>query len=87
LILERRFSLLRGVGMRIRRFPLDRVEPGAVLDGTVLIEAGNGHRIDNMEALAAHRNTAGETILTILSDDNFSVLQRTLLLRFALVED
>jgi hypothetical protein len=52
-----------------------------------VIEASNAHEIDNMEALAAHRNAAGETILTILSDDNFSKLQRTLLLRFALIED
>ncbi|MEX0590142.1 MAG: esterase-like activity of phytase family protein, partial [Xanthobacteraceae bacterium] len=87
LILERHFSFLRGVGMRIRRVPLSDVKPGAVLEGTVLIEAGNAHQIDNMEALAAHRNAAGETILTILSDDNLSRLQRTLLLRFAIVGD
>jgi hypothetical protein len=87
LILERHFSFLRGVGMRIRRVPLAQVKPGALLDGTVLIEAGNSHQIDNMEALAVHRNAAGETILTILSDDNLSKLQRTLLLRFALVDE
>jgi hypothetical protein len=40
-----------------------------------------------MEALDVHRNAAGETILTVMSDDNFSPLQRTLLLRFALIED
>jgi hypothetical protein len=34
-----------------------------------------------------HRNAAGETIVTLISDDNFSVLQRTLLLQFALVEE
>jgi hypothetical protein len=39
-----------------------------------------------MEALGVHRNAAGETILTIISDDNFNPLQRTILLRFALVE-
>jgi len=32
-----------------------------------------------------HSNTAGETIITLVSDDNFSVLQRNLLLQFALV--
>jgi hypothetical protein len=40
-----------------------------------------------MEAIDAHRNASGETILTIISDDNFSPLQRTLLLRFALIEE
>ena len=87
LILERHFSFTRGVGMRIRRVALADVKPGAVLTGTVLIEADNAHQIDNMEAIDTHRNAAGETILTIISDDNFSPLQRTLLLRFALIEE
>jgi hypothetical protein len=40
--------------------------------------------IDNMEGIAAHRAASGETILTLISDDNFSLLQRTLLMQFAL---
>jgi hypothetical protein len=87
LILERHFSFARGVGMRIRRVSLADIKPGALLTGTVLIEADNAHQIDNMEAIDVHRNAAGETILTIVSDDNFSPLQRTLLLRFALIDD
>jgi hypothetical protein len=87
LVLERHFSFARGVGMRVRRLTLNEIRPGALVDGAVLIEAGNGHEIDNMEGLSAHRNAAGETILTIVSDDNFSRLQRTLLLRFALIDE
>jgi hypothetical protein len=87
LVLERYFSLLRGLGMRVRRISLDAILPGALVDGPVLIEAGNGSHIDNMEALAVHTNAAGETIVTVVSDDNFSFLQQTLLLRFALIED
>jgi len=37
-----------------------------------------------MEGIAVHRSSAGETILTLISDDNFSALQRTLLMQFAL---
>jgi hypothetical protein len=38
-----------------------------------------------MEGIAAHR--AGEdTVLTLVSDDNFSPIQRTLLLQFRLVQ-
>jgi hypothetical protein len=37
-----------------------------------------------MEGIAAHRGASGETIITLISDDNFSALQRTLLLQFAL---
>jgi hypothetical protein len=87
LVLERHFSFLRGVGMRIRRIPLEAIKPGALVDGAVLIQAGNAHQIDNMEAMAVHKNAAGETIITLVSDDNFSRLQQTILLRFALIED
>jgi hypothetical protein len=40
-----------------------------------------------MEGIAVHRTAGGETILTIVSDDNFSFLQRSLLLQFALAEE
>jgi hypothetical protein len=84
IVLERHFSIARGVEMRIRRVALASLKPGAVIDGEVLIEAKPGQEIDNMEALAVHRNAAGELILTLLSDNNFSPLQRTILLQFAL---
>jgi hypothetical protein len=87
LILERYFSWIRGIGMRIRLLRLADIAPGKLVDGEVLIEARNAHQIDNMEGLAVHTTAAGETILTIVSDDNFSWLQRTLLLRFRLHED
>jgi hypothetical protein len=85
LLLERRYSPARGVAMRIRRIPLEAIKPGAVVEGATLIEADLGYQIDNMEGIAVHRNSAGETIITLISDDNFSVLQRNLLLQFTLV--
>jgi hypothetical protein len=84
LILERRFSWRRGVAMRIRRVPLSSVAAGAVLDGPILIDADMGYQIDNMEGLSVHRGANGETVLTLVSDDNFSMIQRTLLLQFTL---
>jgi hypothetical protein len=87
LVLERYFSWQRGIGMRIRLIRLADIKPGAVVDGTMLIDAGNAHQIDNMEGIAAHRAANGETVITVVSDDNFTRLQRTLLLRFALIED
>ena len=86
LLLERRYSPARGVAMRIRRMPLAAIKPGALIDGRVLIEADLGDQIDNMEGIAIHRNAQGETIITLVSDDNFSVLQRSLLLQFALIQ-
>lgn len=86
IILERFYSPSRGVAMRIRRVPQSAIRPGAVIDGPVLIEADLGYQIDNMEGIAAHQAASGETVLTIVSDDNFSPIQRTLLLQFALVD-
>jgi hypothetical protein len=86
LILERSFSRLHGVGMRIRRVPLVDVKPGATLDGPALFEAGMSFQIDNMEGLSVHRDAGGKLVLTLISDDNFSIIQRTLLLQFTLEE-
>jgi hypothetical protein len=86
LILERKFSLLSGVGIRIRRIPLTSIVPGAVVDGPSIFEADLGQEIDNMEGIDAFVTPEGDTVLTMVSDDNFSLLQRTLLLQFTLVE-
>ena len=86
LILERKFSLLTGVGIRIRRIPLKSVAPGAVVDGPSIFNADLGEEIDNMEGIDAHVTEEGDTVLTMVSDDNFSLIQRTLLLQFTLVE-
>lgn len=85
LILERKFSWFTGVNIRIRAIPLKSIAPNAVVDGPALFEADLGHEIDNMEGIDAHVGSEGETVLTLVSDDNFSLLQRTLLLQFTLL--
>lgn len=85
LLLERRYSPARGVAMRIRRVPLADIKADVVADGRSMIEADLGYQIDNMEGIAVHRAAGGETIITLVSDDNFSVIQRNLLLQFAIV--
>jgi hypothetical protein len=86
LILERKFSWLSGVGIRIRSIPLKSVAPGAVVDGPSIFDADMGDEVDNMEGIDAHLTPQGETVLTLISDDNFSMVQRNLLLQFTLVE-
>jgi hypothetical protein len=86
LLLERRFGWDTGLAVRIRRIALGEIKPGALADGTVLFEADLGYEIDNMEGLSVHRAAGGEIVLTLVSDDNFSVIQRTLLLQFTLAE-
>jgi hypothetical protein len=86
LILERKFSWLTGIGIRIRRIALSSVAPGALVDGPGIFDADLGDEVDNMEGIDAHVTPEGDTMLTMISDDNFSMLQRTLLLQFKLVE-
>ena len=85
LLLERRFSLTRGGAMRIRRLPLASLKGDALIDGRPIIEADLGYQIDNMEGIAVHRTAEGEITITLVSDDNFSFIQRNLLLQFAVV--
>jgi hypothetical protein len=86
LVLERKFSWSTGIGIRIRRIALKSVAPDAVVDGPAIFDADLGHEIDNMEGIDAHVTPEGDTVLTMVSDDNFSILQRTLLLQFTLKE-
>ena len=87
LLLERRLDWLTGIAMRLRRIALADIGPGALVDGPVLAFADLRYQIDNMEGLGIHRAADGSTILTMVSDDNFSLLQRTILLQFKLIED
>lgn len=82
LILERRVVVPYGVGMRLRRLPGDAIRPGAVVDGPVVMEADMLSQIDNMEGLAVSTDEDGRTRITLVSDDNVSILQRTLMLEF-----
>jgi hypothetical protein len=85
LLLERRFTLRDGVACRIRRLAVDAIHPGAQVDGRVIFEADRAYATDNMEGIAVHRDPGtGERVVTLISDDNFSPAQRTLLLEFTL---
>lgn len=84
LLLERRFSLLAGAGMQIRRIRKDDIKPDAVVDGDVLLDVGQKRSIDNMEGIAIRRDEKGDVWVYAMSDDNLNELQRTLLVLFRL---
>jgi hypothetical protein len=85
LLLERRFRMSEGVKMRLRHIPVLELKPGHVIEGETLIASDMGYEIDNLEAVAVHTGARGETVVTIVSDDNFNkFLQRNLLLQFTL---
>jgi hypothetical protein len=86
LLLERRYSLAGGIGMRIRRILGGDIAAGETVDGAVLMEADGGYQIDNMESLDVFTAPDGSTRILLGSDDNHSLLQRNLLLEFRPVE-
>jgi hypothetical protein len=85
-VLERAFRL--GIELAARLVRVDRaaVSPGRLIVGDELAVLRWPVSVDNMEGLAARRNAAGETLIYLISDDNFLPLQRTLLLMFALAD-
>ena len=86
LLVERSFSLAQGVRMRLRKIELPEIRRGRTVGGEVLFAADMRHQIDNMEAIDAWLDGDGRLRLSILSDDNQSILQRNLYLEFRLAD-
>ena len=84
LLLERRFAMATGVAMRLRRIEAATIRPGGLADGPVLLEADMAYQIDNMEGMDVWRREDGALVVSLLSDDNHSILQRNLYLEFVL---
>ena len=84
LVLERAYSMRKGQGMRLRLVPGAEIAEGAVLAGTILLSADKTNWIDNMEGMDVSTDETGAVHVTLISDDNFSALQQTLLLEFVL---
>jgi hypothetical protein len=86
LLLERSFSYADGVAMQLRRIDGGSIGPGKVADGPVLLQADMNYQIDNMEGLDVWRRGDGALMVSIVSDDNQSLLQRNVYLEFRLDE-
>lgn len=84
LTLERWFLPPDDLRIRLRRIAVTAIRAGAVLDGEVLAEFGRAHAMDNMEGLDVVVDDAGTPLVFMVSDDNYSSRQRTLLHVFAL---
>ncbi|MBX9943025.1 MAG: esterase-like activity of phytase family protein [Reyranella sp.] len=81
---ERAFDMVRGVRCRIVRFDAAQFQPGATVRGEELAHLASPYAVDNLEGLAATRGARGETLLWLISDDNFNPLQRNILMLFEL---
>jgi hypothetical protein len=80
ILLARTFSRALGFRYAIWRF---RVDGDALVDGEVLLDVAPGEAGENAEGVAVWRDAAGRTRILVVTDDNTSLMQRTLLLEFA----
>ena len=84
LVLSRHFSVLGGARARLERVPAGMIRAGATLQGTLVARFEHPLTVDNFEGVAVVQGVNDETLVYILSDDNFNFFQRTLLLLFRL---
>jgi hypothetical protein len=84
-LLNRDVSLFAGFTAKISVAELPALADRALIVGREIAAFQGPATRDNFEALSVTRE-AGRTILWIASDDNYNPLQRTLLMKFALVE-
>lgn len=83
LILNRRYSPMMGVAAALTLVAVDRTKL-TIGPPETLAELRAPMSVDNMEALAIRR-VGPRTFIYMASDDNFSPLQRTLLMKFELL--
>ncbi|MCB2225808.1 MAG: esterase-like activity of phytase family protein [Desulfarculaceae bacterium] len=84
LVLERAYSLAQGARARLGFLPAEALRPGAELRPRVLATLAPPLTTDNFEGLAVLPAGPGRLRVYLMSDDNFSPMQRTLLLAFEL---
>jgi hypothetical protein len=83
LVLERRYVRFGILSARLTLVKAESIRPGAKLVGEELLRLERPLAVDNFEGIAAQRSPRG-TIVFIVSDDNYSPFQATLLLQFLL---
>jgi hypothetical protein len=83
LVLERRYTLIAILSARITLVKADTVQPGAKLTGKELLRLEQPLAAENYEGIAIKQTSSG-TMIFIVSDDNYSSFQQTLLLQFLL---
>lgn len=84
LVLERWVSLLGGWSSRLVRVAPRQLTAGEVVEGEELGRLESPLVNDNFEGIATRPGPTGETLVYLVSDNNFSRLQRSYLLLFAL---
>ncbi|MGE5546379.1 MAG: esterase-like activity of phytase family protein [Solirubrobacterales bacterium] len=80
LVLERGFSLFGGFAIRLVRVAAAELRPGNAIRGREIFQLRPPLLVDNYEGVAVRRRADGRVVAYLISDDNFSPLQATLLM-------
>jgi hypothetical protein len=88
ILLERYFTPREGVRARVRRIKDKDIQPGAEVTGDLLADLRAPLTVDNFEGIEAIKGPKGETLVFLISDNNFNRFspQKTLLMMFELTE-
>lgn len=85
MVLNRWVGLPNGFAAKLAIVDVATVGKGTTVSGRVVATLASPLLIDNMEGIAV-RSEGSETIFWLISDNNFSIFQRTLLMKFRLAE-
>ncbi len=83
LILNRHIGFPDGFSAKLTTLDPDAITEGKAIKGRVIATLASPLLVDNMEGLALTEER-GRTIVWMISDNNFNIFQRTLLMKFAL---
>lgn len=85
-ILNRRISFPKGFAAKIALVDTATVKSGNIAAGKVIASLAPPYLVDNMEGIAITQKT-GATYIWLISDNNFSIFQRTILMQFQFPPD
>jgi len=85
-VLHRHFTMLDGFSAAVAIVDPEAIASDALVEGEFVAELRPPLNIDNMEGISVTRE-GGKTMLWMISDDNRMPVERTLLLKFQLVDN
>jgi hypothetical protein len=86
IFLERRYVPLGILFARLKLIKATNIRPGNKLAGEELLRLEYPLEVDNFEGVAVAEDPIKGTLIYLVSDDNYNVFQRTLLLQFRLID-
>lgn len=86
LLLERRFTILSGVSSRLCLIDKESIKVDVTMTCNLIAEISSPLAAENYEGLSSRLDERGNTVIYMISDDNFNPFQRTILMMFKLEE-